>query len=301
MPPRSASLSPARSNRCSTAIMSREVKRSSPFPVLPQRHQLGRGPHRAHHLVELVLAVAVPERELRQVAPRERRLLPRDRVQCDFRIGDDLLAILARDPGMVLDPLGLKPLFGHPRCRRPDLVLRLKVDPLRLQCAMVDPRINIELGKPLVDMIGPCLAPLLQQLRAVPLAHLLAEPLRPYLAHRQHDMRVRLGLAVLAHVPMHIEVRDHAAFDELLVHEIARELDALRLVQLARNRELNLAGKLRVLAFLAASTSFHKVARSFKRSGAPSGSMISEWTTPALFEKSWSRPSRSSCSSDAER
>src|SRR3546814_9274094 len=67
------------------------------------------------------------------VAPGERRLLAGDRVQCDFRPGDDLLAVLARDPGMVLDPLGLKPLFGHPRRRRPDLVLGFKVDALRLQ------------------------------------------------------------------------------------------------------------------------------------------------------------------------
>src|SRR3546814_2832505 len=72
------------------------------------------------------LAVAGPERELRQGAPRERRLLARDRVQRDLGPRNDLLAIFARDPGMVLDPLGLKPLFGHPRCSRPDLVLRLK-------------------------------------------------------------------------------------------------------------------------------------------------------------------------------
>jgi hypothetical protein len=64
-------------------------------------------------------------------------------------------------------------------------------------------------------------------------------------------MRVGLGLAVLAHVPMHIEVRDHAAFDELLFDKLAGERDALRLVHLARNRELDLAGKLRVLALLA--------------------------------------------------
>jgi hypothetical protein len=131
-------------------------------PVLPQRHQLGRGPHRAHHLVELILAVAMAERELRQVAPRERRLLARDRIERDLRIGDDLLAILARDPGMVLDPLGLKPLFGHPRRSRPDLVLRLKVDALRRQRAMVDPRVYIQLGQPLVDMDTPRLAPFLQ-------------------------------------------------------------------------------------------------------------------------------------------
>ena len=102
-----------------------------PFPVLPQPHQLGRRLHRAHSGIELVLAVAVPMDEHRQVAGGERRLLPRDRVQCDPRLGNDLLAIRARDPGMVLDPLGLKPLFGHPRCCRPDLVLRLKLDPLR--------------------------------------------------------------------------------------------------------------------------------------------------------------------------
>src|SRR3546814_955412 len=96
--------------------------------------------HRAHSGIELVLAVAVPMDEHRQVAGGERRLLPCDRVQCDPRLGNDLLAIRARDPGMVLDPLGLKPLFGHPRCCRPDLVLRLKLDPLPRLCAMVVPR-----------------------------------------------------------------------------------------------------------------------------------------------------------------
>ena len=220
-------------------------------PVLPQRHQLGRGPHRAHHLVELILAVAVAERELRQVAPRERRLLARDRVERDLRISDDLLAILARYPGMVLDPLGLKPLVRHPRRRRSDLVLRLKVDALRLQRPVIYASVNIQLGQPLVDMDTPRLTPFLQQRRAVPFAHLLAEALRPYLAHRQHDMCVRLGLTVLAHVPMHIQVRDHAAFDELLFDEIARELDPLLLVQLARDRELDFARQLRVLALLA--------------------------------------------------
>src|SRR3546814_12369059 len=68
-------------------------------------------------------------------------------------------------------------------------------------------------------------APFLQQRRAVPLAHLLAEALRANLAHRQHDMRVRLGLPVLAHVPKYIHVRDHAAFDELLFDKIAGELE----------------------------------------------------------------------------
>src|SRR3546814_18973840 len=98
-------------------------------------------------------AVAVPERELRQVAPGERRLLAGDRVQCDFRHGDDLLAVLARDPGMVLDPLGLKPLFGHPRRRRPALVLGFKVDALRLQRPVIYAGVYIQLGHTHVDII----------------------------------------------------------------------------------------------------------------------------------------------------
>ena len=227
------------------------VARSEPIlaaPVLPQCDQLGAGAYRPHHLVELVFAVAVPERELRQVAPRERGLLARDRVERDLRPGDDLLAILARNPGMVLNPLGILAPTEPARSCRPDLVLRLKVDALRLQRAMIDMCIDIQFGQTRVDMIGPRDPPFLQQRVAVPVAHLLPEPLRANLAHRQHDMRVRLGFAVLAPVPMHIEVRDHAAFDELLLDEIAGELHALRLVHFARNRELDLTGKLRVLA-----------------------------------------------------
>lgn len=49
---------------------------------------------------------------------------------------------------------------------------------------------------------------------------------------------------------MHVHVCDHAAFDELLFDKLAGERDTLRLVQLARNRKLDLAGKLGVLAFL---------------------------------------------------
>jgi len=51
----------------------------------------------------------------------------------------------------------------------------------------------------------------------------------------------------------------------------------------------------------AASTSFQSRSLSRHCSSAPSGSITSLWTTPALFEKSWLRPSRSSCSRSAER
>jgi hypothetical protein len=66
--------------------------------------------HRAHHLVELVDPVAMPVRELRHVALREGRLLMRDGLQGDRRIGDDPHPIAARNLAVHLGPVGLDPL-----------------------------------------------------------------------------------------------------------------------------------------------------------------------------------------------
>jgi hypothetical protein len=185
-----------------------------------------------------------------KVAAREGGLAVRDRVERDIGIGDDPLAVALRDGAVFLDPFGLKPAHAHARSGGADLVLRLQRNALRLQAAVIDPRIDIEFGKALVDMIGPALAPLLDQLGLVPLAHLRAEPVFADFAHGEHDMGVGLGLAVRANIPMDIEVGDHALFDELGLGKLARQLDALFLGQLARNGEFDLAGKLRVLALL---------------------------------------------------
>ena len=40
-------------------------------------------------------------------------------------------------------------------------------------------------------------------------------------------MGMGLGRPVLGHVPMHIEVGDHALIDEFGLHEVAGEFDAL--------------------------------------------------------------------------
>ena len=85
-------------------------------------------------------------------------------------------------------------------------------------------------------------------LRAVPLPHLLAKTALVHRAHGQHDMRMGFGHAVLGHVPMHIEIGDHAPIDEFAPNEVAGEFDALRLTHLARDGEFDLAGKLGVLA-----------------------------------------------------
>src|SRR5437899_8886935 len=61
-------------------------------------------------------------------------------------------------------------------------------------------------------------------------------------------MGMRFGHAVLAHIPMHIEIGDHAPIHEFAPNEVAGELDTLCLTDLARDGEFDLAGKLGVLA-----------------------------------------------------
>ena len=221
--------------------------------VLAEFDQIWRATHRAHDLVELVDPVAMPMRELRHVALREGRLLMRDRVQRDGRIGDDPLAIAARDLAVHLGAVGLDPFaldapildtFGG----RADLALRLQRDALCFQAAMVDPRVDVEFGQALIGKLGPAFAPALDHLGAVPVPHLLAKTVLVHRAHGQHDMGMGFGHAVLGHVPMHIEIGDHAPIDEFAPNEVAGEFDALRLRQLARDGEFDLAGKLGVLA-----------------------------------------------------
>ena len=55
-----------------------------------------------------------------------------------------------------------------------------------------------------------------------------------------------LGYAIDADIPMHVEVGDHSSIDKLLGDEVARQRDALLLIQLARDGELDLARQLRV-------------------------------------------------------
>src|SRR3546814_3529469 len=91
---------------------------------------------------------------------------------------------------------------------------------------MIDPRVDVALGKRADHMIGPALAPLLDQPGLVPFAHLCAKAVFRDLSHRQHHMCVRLGPTVLADVPMDIEIGDHAILEQLDIPEIERQPDS---------------------------------------------------------------------------
>lgn len=189
--------------------------------------------------------------EHRQIPPGERRLSMGNGIQGNGWIGDNLLAIFPGDGAVVFQPLRCQSFTGHPCRGGADLVLGFKVDALVFKGVVVDPRIDPEFSKPLIDMSAPGFAPMLQQLTAVPLAHLGAKPGLVHAPHRQHHVGVRLGLSISADVPMHIEVGDHAARDELVPDKVPREINALGLIKLARNGELDLAGKLGIAPLLA--------------------------------------------------
>jgi hypothetical protein len=139
---------------------------------------------------------------------------------------------------------------------------------------MIDPRIDVAFRQRAVDMICPPLAPLLNERDLVPVADLRAKAvlcdLAPNFPHREHDMRVRLGLAVLADIPMDIEIGDHALLYELDLHELACQLDVFLLRQFAGQGDLDLAGKLGILALFG---SFDRV---------PQGSAVGEGFGRAL-------------------
>jgi hypothetical protein len=209
-----------------------------PAPVLPEPHQLGRGLHLRHHLGKLLRPVRVPRHEPRHVLPRERRMLPRQRVQCDIRIFQDALAVAPRDVVMLGPPLRILAPLRPSRPGRPYLVLRLQLDvPLGIG-AVIDARIMTQLMQPLVRHLGPALAPTHQQWCRIPAPLLRPEPsfilvpsrslLCHDLPHGQHDVRVRLRFTVRANTPMHVQVGHHAARHELLPHEILRQRDGLR-------------------------------------------------------------------------
>ena len=222
-----------------------------PAPVRAEPHQLGRRLHFGHRRGELLGVRRVPVHHPRQVAPREGRLLPRQRRQHQGGIGDDLIAVPPRQRLVLRGALGVLAARVAPRARRSDLVLRLQSDPLRGVRPVINPDVVPQLGQPLIGQFCPALPPAHQHLGTVPIAHLLPEAVRPDRAHCQHDMRVRLLIPACRAAPMHVQVRHHAVRHEPLTHKILRQPDRLGRGKLPRQRDLDLAGKLRVLAFLA--------------------------------------------------
>jgi hypothetical protein len=177
---------------------------------------------------------------------------------------------------VVFDSLCPKPAPFDARGGRTDLVLRLQANALCITIAMIDALIDIELGKRLVDMAFPAFAPLLDHIGAVPVADLGAEAICINLAHRQHDVRVRLGQAIGADVPVHIEIGDHALIHEFAFDKLARQANAFFPVELARDRKLDLARQLRALALLGCLDRVPQLRAVGEVLGAPSRSNTSD-------------------------
>src|SRR3546814_18458602 len=88
-----------------------------PASILAQSDYVGRCAHRIVGGIELFLAIAVAVNEGGAIAPGERRLLVRNRIEGQLRVGADRLAISLRDGPVLFIPLTLlsTPLSA---CRR---------------------------------------------------------------------------------------------------------------------------------------------------------------------------------------
>jgi hypothetical protein len=150
-------------------------------------------------LAELLDLVTVPMGEHRPIPARESRLLVRDGVQRNGRIGDDPRAVVAGDLAVQFGAVcRLNAFTLDALCGRADLALRLQCDALFFQAAMVDACVNVEFGKAFVGKLGPAFPPELDHFGAVPLPHLRAETVLVHGPHGQHDIGVGLGQAILA-------------------------------------------------------------------------------------------------------
>ena len=216
--------------------------------VLADFDEIWRATYRANDLVELVDPVAVPVRKLRHVALREGRLLLGDRVQPKGGIRDDPRAVASRDLAVHFRAVGGLDPFTFDTLRRcADLALRLQRDALSFQAAMVNPRVDVEFGQALIGKRGPAFPPALDHFGAVPVPDLPAKPVLVHRTHGQHHMGMGFGHAVFGHVPMYVEIGDHAPVDEFAPNEVAGEFDALRFTHFAGEREFDLPGKLGIL------------------------------------------------------
>src|SRR5208337_2082864 len=103
--------------------------------------------------------VAVPVHESRQVLARERALLLRQRLQRQLGLSQQPLAVAARDRPVFLGALGVLAAHRATGAGRADLVLRLEVDAARHVGAMIDADVQVRLGQPDIDQLGPARAP----------------------------------------------------------------------------------------------------------------------------------------------
>src|SRR3546814_10713503 len=81
-----------------------------------------------HHCIELVLPIAMPMHEHREVAIGERRWLVRDRVQRETWTGEQFVAIGSGDLAVLVHALTVEARHRHARGGRADLVLRLEIE-----------------------------------------------------------------------------------------------------------------------------------------------------------------------------
>ena len=113
---------------------------------------------------------------------------------------------------------------------------------------MVDFTRRLDLAQIAVRVIGPALAPILQQLLAVPRAVFAFKAVRTNGTGGQHDMGMVIALIAILAGGMKRHVRNHAPIDKGGLHKGPHQIAPLCVVQLVGQGYRHLTGELGVLA-----------------------------------------------------
>lgn len=132
----------------------------------------------------------------------------------------------------------------------PELRFRFPVDPLVSQRAMIHAKIEAKPLEGAVLRLGPSFARVMHEVAAVPGPIFGTEGRGRERARCQQDVRVVVALIPARGVGVDVYVRNHAAADKVIAHELADKRLALIVRQLMRQGEEHFAAELGVLAAL---------------------------------------------------
>jgi len=210
--------------------------------------------HESHRMLPPARTDA-PLLHLLHFAPMPDRFEERQGFVRDFDLTDDLETLR-----VWFDTFAL-----HGRCRHADFRLRLAVNSLRLERAVIHPFRPTGFFQSLIDRFRLCLALMTQQTFFIPFSRLFGgEIFALDFSHRAENVNVRIGAA---RGMMQGDFGDHAGRDQLFFRPAHRRLKLFVGGQLRRDGQNKLARELCVHPFFAPLDGVPKLAGIVRPSG----------------------------------
>ena len=206
--------------------------------------------------MELLMAIALTNRQSPQIPISKGALMPRDHLDPNTGVGDDPFTVHPSDLAVLQDPLAVA-ILGLALLRAPaDLGLRLQINALLNIRPGVDANIQPLLGKPFVAEVLPLGPPLDNRFAPIKRgilqtkANTRASFIKRQPTKRHHHVGMGFAFAIGTDVQMHTHIRNHPPGHKGLRRKIPSRFDGLGVGKLPGNGELDLATKARILSLL---------------------------------------------------